>query len=247
MSREEAFSEEDYKGLLEGLNRKDALYGIGYYMSYMLMVYLFGLLVYNTSIYESLAKNFNSRAFFRLAFNIPYAMINIMPIFIILRFRKQDIATVGIKKDKGLKSIAVGIVGSIPFSLLNIIWPISNGKVINPNMADNLWTFLYYLLCISFTEELVFRGYLQSRMGGIVKSKWLKTIVVGIMFAIMHIPFQMIKANMTPMEFIGQDLGHLINTSVIHIYLVFLFGRDNNIVAPTLAHAIINFSYDIFI
>jgi hypothetical protein len=113
-------------------------------------------------------------------------------------------------------------------------------------MEDALWTFLYFLICIAFVDELTFRGFIQTRIRGIIKNKWLSIIIVGLMFAIMHIPFQMLKAKLPLIPFIQMDLGHLISTSILHIYFVYIYTRHNNIIAPTIAHALVGFVPYIF-
>lgn len=81
----------------------------------------------------------------------------------------------------------------------------------------------------------------------VVKGKWLSIIIVGIMFGLIHIPFQMFRSNMPLTQFIVNDSVHLITTCVIHIYLVYLYTRDNNILSSTVAHTLINFIPSIFI
>jgi len=247
MNRHIITVEENLSKTHEQMDRKDAICGIIFYVFYMAIVYLLGLLMFRTNIYVNLGRYFKSKSLFRLIFYIPNGLISILPIFIILRLKKQSIASIGIKKEKIPKSIVLGVVGSMPFLLSNMAGAISSGMKLNPSIADNLWNLLYYLVCISLVEELVFRGFLNTRVRGLIKAGWINNIVVGIMFAILHIPFQMVKANMTPLNFILHDFPHLISTLLIHIYFVFLYTRDNNIIAPTIAHTIINFSYDIFV
>lgn len=225
----------------------DGVYSIIYFLYYMVMIFLFGLLQFRTQTDEILRSYFSSGTFFRLIFYIPFVIISVLPIFLILKIRKQSLKSIGIRTDKILKSIIIGVIGSIPFAVLNMIGPISSGKTINPNIFDGLWTFLYFLICIAFAEELVFRGFIQTRIQGLIKNKWISIIVVGILFGLMHVPFQMIKANMPLVEFLLYDMQHLITTCIIHVYLVYLYTRDNNIIAPTIAHAIMNFAYAIFV
>ncbi len=231
----------------ESIGKRDGVYSLIYFVYYMIVIFLFGLLIFKTKIYEGLGSHFSSRTFYRFLFYIPDTAINIFPIFLILKLRKQSLRSIGIKSENIVKSIIIGIIGSIPFSIPNIVGAISSGKTINPNIADGFWTFLYFLICIAFAEELVFRGFLQTRLQGLIKSKWLSIIVVGILFGLMHIPFQMIKANMSLLDFLKYDLRHLITTCFIHIYFVYLYTRHNNILAPTIAHTIMNFSFDIFV
>ena len=232
---------------MKTVNKRDGLYGILFFFYYMVMVYLYGMLLYHTDIYRNLSASFNSRTFFRFLFYLPYTVVSILPIFIILLFRRQGVGTIGIKKDKIGKSILLGIIGSIPFAAMNVTGQIQSGKSLNPNPSDWLWTFLYFLICIAFAEETVFRGFLQTRIYGLVKNKWAGILLAGALFTLIHVPFQMVQANMSIIDFVRYDMQHLITTWFIHIYLVYLYTRDNSIIAPTIAHAIMDFSYEIFI
>lgn len=238
------FFEED---VIKTADKKDGVFSILFFAYYMIIIFLFGMLVFKTNIYQSLSVYFSSKTFFRFIFYIPNVIVSLLPIFLILIFRRQSLDTIGLKKTKSWKSILLGIIGSIPFSVMNAMGPIRSGKTLNPNITDWIWIFLYYLVCIAFVEEVVFRGYLQTRIFGLIKNKWIGIVLVGIMFSLMHVPFQMIRANMSFVDFILYDMQHLITTMIIHIYLVYLYTRDNNIIAPTIAHAIMNFSYEIFI
>lgn len=237
----------DYTNLELQITKKDGIYSIIYFLYYMLTILLFGLLLFKTQIYKNLGSNFSSKPFFRFLFYIPFVIIEILPIFIILKIRNQSISSIGLKTNSTIRSILIGVIGSIPFSILNMIGPISSGMKINPNFFDLLWTFLYFFICIAFSEELAFRGFLQTRIQGLIINKWLGMVVVGLLFGFMHIPFQMLKANMSLVDFILSDMSHLITTCVIHIYLVFLFRKSNNLIAPIVTHTIMDFSYAMFV
>ncbi|GIM30363.1 hypothetical protein CPJCM30710_30290 [Clostridium polyendosporum] len=227
---------------------KDGIMSIIYYLYYMIIIYLFGLLMFKTNIYENLASyfNINNQQFYMDIFYIPLTILQLIPIFILIKIRKQNIKSVGLKTDKIFKSMFLGIVFSIPFITPTIINAISRGKNII-SLTNLIWLFLYFFIEIAFVEELSFRGFIQTRIQGLIKVKWLSIIVVGIMFSLMHIPFQVIKANIPLNEFIINDSIHLIFTCVIHIYLVYLYTRDNNIISTSVSHTLINFIPSIFI
>lgn len=69
----------------------------------------------------------------------------------------------------------------------------------------------------------VFRGFIQTRIRGIIKNKWLSIVGVGVMFATMHIPFQMLKENISIIEYIQQYYKFLIFASILHIYSVYIY------------------------
>jgi membrane protease YdiL (CAAX protease family) len=238
----------DFDECVKDFGFKDGIISIVFYFYEMLIIYLFGVLMFKTSIYKNLESYFNvsNGQFYKFIFYIPVMILEIAPIFILLKIRRQNIKSVGIKKEKALKSILLGIIFSIPLVSLPIINAINQGKKVL-SLTSLIWLFLYFLIEIAFVEELSFRGFIQTRIQGVIKIKWLGIVVVGIMFGLMHIPYQMIKANMSLSEFLVRDSGHLITTVVIHIYLVYLYTRNNDIISTSAAHTLMDFIPSMFI
>ncbi len=227
------------------MNRYDGIISIAYYVYYLGFIYLFGLFLFkvgpNIYIFDF------SKQFSKFIFYIPVAFLSLLPLGVIIRFRKQALASIGIKKDKILRSFIFGILYSLPFNLPTIIYVLFHGIRINSNFFDLLWLFLYFFICIAFVEEVMFRGYIQTRIQTIIKNKWMSIIIVGIMFAFMHVPFQMLKVDMSFGQFLLYDYKHLIITGLLHIYFVYIYNRDHQILAPTLTHALINFIPNLFV
>jgi len=59
--------------------------------------------------------------------------------------------------------------------------------------GDALWlyplTFVLMLLMAGFTEELFFRGFLQTRVERLVRSPWLAVAIVAVLFGVYHLPY----------------------------------------------------------
>lgn len=233
---------------VKAFKTKDGIIAIIYYVYYMMIIYLFGLLMYKTNTYRGLKSflNINNDEYYKFLFYIPLTLLAVIPIIALIKMRKQSLRSVGLKSDKALKSIFLGFIFSLPLTIPSIIDAISQGKSIM-NLTSLIWLFLYFLIEIAFVEEISFRGFIQTRIQGLIRSKWLSIIVVGIMFSVMHIPFQMIRANVPLNVFIINDSIHLIVTCIIHIYLVYLYTRDNNIVSTSIAHTLIDFTQFMFI
>lgn len=168
-----------------------------------------------------------------------------MPIFIWIKIRNQSLKSIGIRKDKILKSIVLGILFAIPFITSPIINAVNkNMHVINSTQL--LWSFLYYLIEIAFVEELIFRAFIQTRVQGLIKTKWISILIVAIMCSSMHIPFQMLKSTIPLIEFIAMYSISLILQSFMHIYLLYLYRKDNNIISVSITHLLLNFIPSIF-
>lgn len=237
----------DFDAVVKEVNYKDGIIAIAFYFFYMLLIYLFGLLMFKTSLFKLFGRYFTNKTFYLLIFYLPITFLILFSVFIVVKVREQKLESIGLKFDNTIKSVILGILFSLPFILPKIIFYISKSKKISLNYIDLIWLFLYYFIHIALVEEVTFRGFIQTRIQGVIRNKWLSIIVVGLMFGLMHIPFQMIKANMGLLKFVIHDSVHLINTSWIHIYLVYLYTRDNNILAPVVTHTLINFIPTIFV
>lgn len=51
------------------------------------------------------------------------------------------------------------------------------------------FTFLFMMLTAGFTEEFLFRGFLQTRLEKLVRSRWLAVIPASLLFGIYHLPY----------------------------------------------------------
>jgi len=235
------FNEED----IQAMKPLDGILALLYYLYYMILLYCFGLIMFNTDLYIRWGKYFGNMVMYKFIFYIPITVLSILPAILITYFRKQSLSSLGIRKTKVMKSIILGIIFGLPFLIPNII----SGILSNHNFRDIeslTWEFLYFLICIGLVEEIIFRGFIQTRIKGIIKNKWLSIFVVGLMFSILHIPFQMMQTNLPLIQFIMYDMVHLIITIILHVYFVYIYTRDNNIIAPVITHTIINFSNYLF-
>jgi membrane protease YdiL (CAAX protease family) len=240
------FKVEFTRNTIDELKKNDGIISLLYFGYYIILLIGFGLVSFNTSIYKEVGKVFTNNYLARIIFYLPITVISVAPIFIILKVRNQRLETIGLSCKNLFKSLLIGIVGALPFSLLNINGALQAGKNINTNILDFIYIFLYFLICIAFVEEVIFRGFIQTRIFQLIKGKWIGIIVVGVLFAAIHIPFQMMVAHMNLVEFLMYDCVHLFITFIIHIYLVYLYTRYNNLTSTIIAHTLMDFSYAIF-
>ena len=222
---------------------KDGIISIFFCFYLMIITCLLGLLLFKSGICWDSISDFGFR---RFVFYLPIVAIELVPIFIIIKIRKQSIRSIGIKTNKIFKSIFLGIIFSIPYLISPIISAVNQGKGIL-DCKSLIWTFMYIFFENAFTEEIIFRGFIQTRIQGMIRSKWLSIVVVGIMFALLHMPFRIIKSGVPLGKCIINNKIALASNCVLHIYLVYLYTRDNNIISSTVTHTLINLVQVIFI
>ena len=195
---------------------------------------IFWYIIIKWGWFDKFASNFENKMFAKFIFYIPLNIIELFPIFIILKYRNQSLKSVGINKNKILKQIIIGISFYLPLFLLS--W--KSLKILNIE-SISIWSFMYMLIEIAFVEEVIFRGYVQQRLRGLIKNRYLNLLIVSFMFGIIHLPFTLIQFdNITFLQVFLSTMPRMI----MHIYFVGVFkAGDNSILSSTIVHGINNF------
>ena len=89
--------------------------------------------------------------------------ILLLPVAVVLKFSKQNLADVALTRKNLKKSLALGLLTSLTLILfLGVLSPYLGGGFAGFSVATG-YLFLSYLI-IGLGEEIVFRGYIQTRL-----------------------------------------------------------------------------------
>ena len=100
---------------------------------------------------------------------------------------------------------------------------------------------------MSLSEEVVFRGYMNTRISGIIKKQWIVIIVVGLLFTLMHFPYRMIAYGMSLSELTIGNLFWLIDLFIMHVVLSFIYAKTKSLYGAIIPHWISNLASTIVI
>lgn len=202
-------------------------------------IMLFWYIIFKLKWFDKFSNNFENKMFAKFIFYIPINIIQLLPIFIILKYRNQSLNSLGINKNKILKKIIIGIVLYVPIFLLNWkVLKILNLKVLTLE-SISIWNFLNILIEIAFVEEVIFRGYIQQRLRGLIKNRYVNLFIAAFLFGIIHVPFTLIQLNNVTFNHI---LASTIPRMIMHIYFVGVFkAGGNSILSSTITHTLSNF------
>jgi membrane protease YdiL (CAAX protease family) len=166
---------------------------------------------------------------------------------IIIRLRNQKISTLGLTFKKVKQSITLGmILGTLIVFANNVIPSITSGCSLN-QLTQIFYNAFYYFIIIAFVEEIAFRGFIQTRIYGLIKNDILAIITVSLMFSLMHIPFQMAMADTAILSFISGNVTWLILLFFWHIIFNFLHKKYNCIFTNTIFHGFMDWGNSLFI
>ena len=166
-------------------------------------------------------------------------VIWLIPTFWLVRkIERLPLASLGITKANLFPSLYWGIGLGMIFSLEGLLTNILKyGGLSLEALQYTPFSFLGAVLLslvTALSEELVFRGYIFSRLWQIWKRELLASIVSAILFAIIHLPIGIFV------------LGYAPTVMMIFLFLVFIFGigsafvfaRTGNIASSILLHVL---------
>lgn len=192
--------------------KKYAWIALGFYFAYMLALTLMGYLM---------SKGF-SWYYLLVFFFVAVAVM-------IVLVRERSLQSLGLSK-KNLK-----IDGSISLAIFVLAW---GARLLISDASASTLTYyaVYYFFYIAFVEEILFRGFLQNYLFGFrLKKPWL-LILGGVLFALMHLPFQMFRQNNVSFGYVIDALPQLLSTFICHMVLSIIADKRGNIYIPTALH-----------
>ncbi len=171
--------------------------------------------------------------------NICFVLI----VFAFLSVRKQGIDTIGLKAGNIKLSLVMGLVlSAILFfcnCLSNIIF---EGQQFLP--IDKIVVNIFYFFTVGLSEEVMFRGYIGTRLCGLIDNVYVATLLTGLLFVLMHFPFRMVAYHMTFMELAANSV-YMTDLFVTHLILSFIRIKSDSLYGAILPHWISDLSYSI--
>jgi membrane protease YdiL (CAAX protease family) len=220
-----------YKENISTYTKVDGIIAIVYYLIFMITYFIMGRVYAEYKIYLGIICNISI----------------VILCIIIIWLRNQKISTLGLNFRKMKQSIILGVILGILLVLTNNVLPsITSGCHLN-KITQILYNAFYYFIIIAFVEEIAFRGFIQTRIYGLIKNEIIAIITVSLMFSLMHIPFQMAMAGTTILSFISSNVVWLILLFFWHIIFNFLHKKYNCLFANTIFHGFMDWGNNLFV
>lgn len=167
----------------------------------------------------------------------------LLPIFLIVKIiEKRRIQSLGIARKKDfLESFIYGYLFAVfVFSEYIITVYFKFHKIsFNPDHLNifQIVTFFFTSLATGITEEVVFRGYIMTRLRDSWKNKLLANIASSILFSLIHFPAILFVQQPAPSTF----LSIIVFDLTLGIVNGYAFYKTESLTAPIISHATWNF------
>ena len=223
----------DYKQEVAKYGKKDAVIAL---CAYVLIIAF--ILVVEHFIIEQFAETARQAQIIRIL----RSMIAAVAVFAVVILRKQGLRSVGIHKEKIWRAIRLGFL-FIPIPLIiNVVLPLvmyGSGVEFRPlvPIAYMLATFFFYAVW----EDILFVGFLQTRIYGLFKTDKVAISVVAILFSLPHITAGLATGGL------GLDVSsllmYLVGLFFMHQMFVLLFRKHFSLFTVVIVHTVTNWSY----
>lgn len=203
-------------------------------------LFLFAIMCLSYAVFGHFAKYIKGdmKTFIGIIFNTVISAITI----IFVKINKRNISTIGLKSGKKVLSIAIGGILAGIFFFNNCFSYLLAGSSLVPIRRIILLIVFYF--SVALCEELVFRGYIGTRLYSLVKYKSVAVILTGILFVFMHYPYRMFAYGMTLSDFWG-NIGWIIDLFITHIVLNLIYMKTNSLYGAIIPHWVSNLAYNI--
>ena len=224
-------TDKEYENNLKQYTKRDGI----------LSFVLFGIMILNYSILAVLQTKFEFIMLVGCIFNTLMIVITVL----FIKLNKQSLETIGLYKGKWKNSIIMGIVFASFLFYNNCLSYLINGSHFI-TLQEILMLLVYYFL-VAVCEEIVFRGYIGTRIYGLIKKRWLAVFVVGILFIAMHFPYRMLAYGMTLSDLTIKNFSWIIDLFITHLVLSFIYLKTNSLYGAIIPHWMSNFAYNIIL
>lgn len=214
-------------------NRIDALFAIGLFCIISLLYVIIAVL---ETKYPAIKE---SSILIGCGLNILMIIVTIL----FIKIRKDSFSSIGIYSGKWKLSCLIGLILAAVFFYTNCLSHVIDGADFVE--IKDIIKFVVYYLTVALCEEIVFRGYIGTRLYGFIKNQYLVILTSGILFIIMHFPYRMIVYGMTISDLTIFNMGWIIDLFITHIVLTFIYLKTNSLYGSIISHWMSNLAYNL--
>ena len=161
----------------------------------------------------------------------------LVPVFFLTYKEKLSISSLGITFKNLFPSIYISLGLGAIFVFEAVLTNYSKYGHLNfaANIGDlPILASLGISFATSFSEEIVFRGYVFGRLWHVLKDEWAANIASSLIWTVVHIPIAFFVWKLGLMS----GVLYLALTAIFGIGSAFVFGRTKNILGSILLHVL---------
>lgn len=222
---------DSYRNLVNRFGKADAFIAIVLFALYCIDMAVSGILVNYVST--------NQITYIGGLTNLVFVGI----VLLTLKIRRQGIETIGLRKGNIKLSLIMGITLAVILFFCNCL---SNILFEEQSFIPikEIMIYILYFFTVGLVEEVMFRGYIETRLHGYTKRIYLDVLLTGILFVLMHYPFRMVAYHMSFLDLIT-NVQYMLDLFITHLILSFIRIKSDSLYGAIIPHWISDLAYRI--
>lgn len=160
----------------------------------------------------------------------------IVTIFFCFFCCKENIRSIGINSDNIRTSLLLGFAGGFLLLAIQTALYMVQGKSLSFTHPELLNWFIF--IFAAFEEEILFRGYIQTRMFGLINSQLIVGIINSVLFLSIHYPVRWVVSGTV---YLGAlSTVYIISLLALHFFCDAIYKKTNCLWGSVLLHIIYN-------
>lgn len=156
--------------------------------------------------------------------------------FFFFYLSKESVRSIGISFDNIWKSIVIGFIGGFLLLAIQTLLFMIQGKSVSFT-SPQLLNWIIFLFA-AFEEEVLFRGYIQTRLSGFINSQWIVGIINSILFLSIHYPVKWVVSGAISFDVLS--VVYIVSLLALHFFCDAVYKRTNCLWGAVMLHIIYN-------
>lgn len=233
-----------YKEEVAQYTKKDAVHALLFGVFLTLMFTAIWGVFMATGLRDSDGRMTITGQVVNIAFLVPMFLITL---FVFLKKKGQTLRSIGLHLMDWKKALVVGLFFAVVLSMIfdGLVPGLLGGWQMH-SAGMVAWLLVMFLI-LAFYEDVMYIGYIQTRIYGLIKNDYLAVFIGGLIFAVTHWPFFITMAIVSGdgfgTDFWGAFAFATVTWIVMHIIMNTIFRHLRSIITVTLFHFAWNFAF----
>ena len=225
--------ESRYRQEVAKFGKKDGILALCVWLAYILFSIAF----------VAIRGIFSMPFYLNLVVTIVVTSLQAGAIFLIVSRNKQGLSSIGLHKEKIWPAIRLGLL----FCLIPILFTAVIPGILGGFHAPLIGVLFINLVTTFFFaahEDVIFVGFIQTRLYGLFKSDKLAIPAGALLFAFMHIPPWLIMGHIDTSNLLASLGPPFLGWFLMHLVFVSIFKKHFSLLPVFILHTINNYSWN---
>lgn len=156
--------------------------------------------------------------------------------FCFFYYCKESIISIGINFGNIWNSILLGFAGGFLLLAIQTTLFVAQGKSVSFT-SPQLLNWVIFLFA-AFEEEVLFRGYIQTRLFGLINNQWIVGIINAVLFLSVHYPVKWVVSGTISFDVLSAV--YIVSLLALHFFCDVVYKKTNCLWGAILLHIIYN-------